>query len=74
MADDPKFFDKRVAHRYLRKGLLDEKEYRRHLESLPDLAERAEDVQATFEAGATPRPPGIPAPSGANGVPADVEE
>jgi hypothetical protein len=51
MADQPenKLVDKRVAHRYVRKGLLDEKEYERHVKGLPDLAERAVPVEASFE-------------------------
>jgi hypothetical protein len=55
-AIDPKLLDKRVAQRYLRKGALDEKEYRKHLEALPDLAEQAEEIEAEFEASAAPRP------------------
>ncbi len=46
---DPKFFDKRVVQRYLRKGKLDEKEYERILRSLPDLADRAIPVESEFE-------------------------
>jgi hypothetical protein len=62
MADaiDPKLLDKRVAQRYLRKGRLDEKQYQRHLESLPDLADAAEEVESEFQATAPPRPPGAP--------------
>jgi hypothetical protein len=41
--------DKRVVHRYLRKGLVDEKELERHLRSLPDLAEQAVPVEASIE-------------------------
>jgi hypothetical protein len=55
-----KLLDKRVAQRYLRKGLLDEKEWSKHLESLPDLADRAADVEARFEPTAAPRPTGEP--------------
>jgi hypothetical protein len=62
MADaiEPKLLDKRVAQRYLRKGSLDEKEYQRHLEALPDLAGEAEEVESEFQATAPPRPPGSP--------------
>ncbi|HSN92520.1 MAG TPA: hypothetical protein VLS93_14910 [Anaeromyxobacteraceae bacterium] len=51
MADQPenKVVDKRVAVRYLRKGLLDEKDYERHLKSLPDLADDAMPVEASIE-------------------------
>jgi hypothetical protein len=41
--------DKRVAHRYLRKGVLDEKDFERHLKSLPDLAEQAMPIEALME-------------------------
>jgi hypothetical protein len=51
MADQPenKTVDKRVAHRYLRKGVVDEKDYDRYLKSLPDLAEEAMPVEASIE-------------------------
>lgn len=46
MADtvDPKLIDRRTAERYLRSGLLDEKNYERYLKSLPDVADKAEPV------------------------------
>ncbi len=46
---DPKMFDKRVVQRFIKKGLLPEKELERHLKSLPDLAEQADQVEATIE-------------------------
>jgi len=51
MADEleTKLLDKRVAQRYVRKGRLDEKEWERHLKSLPDLADRAIPVESEFE-------------------------
>jgi hypothetical protein len=51
MADQPdnKVVDKRVVVRYLRKGLLDEKDYERHLKGLPDLAADAMPVEASIE-------------------------
>jgi hypothetical protein len=51
MADtlETRLLDKRVAHRYVRKGRLDEKEWERHLKSLPDLSERAIPVESEFE-------------------------
>ncbi len=51
MADpyENKTIDKRVVHRYLRKGLLDEKEYDKHLTGLPDLADQAAPVEASIE-------------------------
>jgi hypothetical protein len=51
MADpiENKLVDKRVAQRYLRKGVLDEKEYDRHLKALPDLADQALTIEASIE-------------------------
>jgi hypothetical protein len=51
MADpiETKLIDKRVAHRYVRKGTLDEKEFDKHLKSLPDLADQALTVEASME-------------------------
>ena len=42
--------DKRVVHRYLRKGVVDEKEYEKLTKSLPDLADRAMPIEASIEA------------------------
>jgi hypothetical protein len=54
MADetDRKLLDKRVAQRYLRKGVLDEKDYEKHLKGLPDLADQAVPVESDLEASA----------------------
>jgi hypothetical protein len=51
MADQPdnRNVDKRVAHRYLRKGVVDEKDYEKYVKSLPDLAEQAMPVEASIE-------------------------
>jgi hypothetical protein len=51
MADqlDNRNVDKRVAHRYLRKGIVDEKDYDKYVKSLPDLAEQAMPVEASIE-------------------------
>lgn len=51
MADQPsdRNIDKRVVHRYVRKGIVDEKEYEKHLKTLPDLAEKAAPVEASIE-------------------------
>jgi hypothetical protein len=51
MADphENKTIDKRVVHRYVRKGIVDEKEYDKHLKNLPDLAEQAAPVEASIE-------------------------
>jgi hypothetical protein len=44
----PKYLDRRVVERYVKKGLVDEKEYARLLKTLPDLAEKAETVDTEF--------------------------
>lgn len=44
-----KTIDKRVVHRYVRKGIVDEKDYERHLKALPDVAEQAVPVEASIE-------------------------
>jgi hypothetical protein len=51
MADqlDDKTVDKRTAHRYVRKGVVDEKDYEKYVKSLPDLAEQAMPVEASIE-------------------------
>ncbi len=46
---ETKYLDKRVVQRYVRKGTVDEKEYERHLKSLPDLEEKAVPVESEFE-------------------------
>ncbi len=43
-----RYLDRRVVERYLKKGLLDEKEYGRYLRSLDDLAEKAGSVETEF--------------------------
>jgi hypothetical protein len=40
--------DRRVVERYIKRGLLDEKDYARHLKSLEDLAEKAGNVETEF--------------------------
>jgi hypothetical protein len=50
MADiETKQIDKRVAHRYVRKDILDEKEWEKHLKSLPDLEAQALPLEASME-------------------------
>ncbi len=41
--------DKRVVHRYVRKGIVDEKDYDKLLKSLPDLADQAVAIEAAME-------------------------
>jgi hypothetical protein len=52
MADqfENKQIDKRVVHRYLKKGIVDEKDYDRLQKGLPDLADRAMPIEASIEA------------------------
>jgi hypothetical protein len=51
MADsiENKHVDKRVALRYVRKGVVEEKDYEKYLKSLPDLADQALTVEASME-------------------------
>lgn len=51
MADslENKLVDKRVAHRYVRKGIVEEKDWEKHVRSLPDLADRALPVEVLME-------------------------
>ncbi len=44
-----KLVDKRVVHRYVEKGLVDEKELEQHLRKLPDLADQAVEVESEIE-------------------------
>lgn len=46
---DRKLVDKRVAQRYLKKGRLDEKDYEKHIKSLPDLAEQAIPIESALD-------------------------
>jgi hypothetical protein len=41
--------DKRVVHRYVRKGIVDDKEYERFTKALPDLADKAMPIEASIE-------------------------
>ncbi|EPX62380.1 hypothetical protein D187_008568 [Cystobacter fuscus DSM 2262] len=51
MADamDPKHLDKRTVERYLRSGQLDETSYKRHIEGLPDVAEKSVPVETLMQ-------------------------
>jgi hypothetical protein len=50
MADfENKQIDKRVVLRYLRKGIVDEREYERHLKGLDDRADDAMPVEAALD-------------------------
>lgn len=41
--------DKRVVSRYVKKSIIDEKDYEKHLKSLPDLADQAMAIEAAME-------------------------
>jgi hypothetical protein len=43
-----RYLDRRVVERYVKKGILDEKDYQRHLKSLEDLSENAGSVETEF--------------------------
>lgn|GEM_PF-1474946 len=43
-----KYLDRRVVERYIKKGMVDEKEFARLLKTLPDLAETASKVDTEF--------------------------
>ncbi len=51
MADqfENKQLDKRVVHRYVRKNIVDEKDYAQHLKALPDLADQAVAIEAAID-------------------------
>ena len=44
-----KLVDRRTVARYLRKGIVDEKDYEKLLKSLPDVADQAVPVEAAME-------------------------
>ena len=51
---DNKVIDRRVVKRYVRKGIVDEKEYAAYLKALPDLADQA--LAGRVGHGRRPRP------------------
>ena len=46
---ETKQIDKRVVARYLRKGIVDEKEYAAHLKALPDLEGQVLSMDAALD-------------------------
>jgi hypothetical protein len=44
-----KQIDKRVVHRYIRKGVVEEKDFLAHLKALPDLEDQALAVDAALD-------------------------
>lgn len=43
-----RYLDRRVVERYMKKGLLDEKDYQKYLKALDDLSEKAGNVETEF--------------------------
>ena len=41
MQDNEKFFDVRVSKRYIKEGEITQKDYEKHIKSLPDVSEKA---------------------------------
>ena len=46
---ETKLIDRRVVKRYVRKGIVDEKDYAALLKALPDLAENALPVESAMD-------------------------
>jgi hypothetical protein len=46
-----RYLDRRTVERYLKRGMIDEKEYARYLKSLEDLSENAGSVETEFTSG-----------------------
>jgi hypothetical protein len=46
---ETKLIDRRVVKRYVRKGIVDEKDYAAWLKSLPDLADQALPVESAMD-------------------------
>lgn len=48
---DVKTLDRRLAERMIRNGQITQEQWDKHLQSLPDDAEKGEDLETEFEAG-----------------------
>jgi len=46
---DDRQYDLRTLDRYLRDGKISDEEYQKHLDQLPDVAEKAATIESTFE-------------------------
>ena len=46
---NPKHLDKRTAERYQRSGQVDEDAYKKHLEELPDVADKAVPIDTQMD-------------------------
>jgi nitrogen regulatory protein PII-like uncharacterized protein len=44
-----KVIDRRTVARYLRKGIVDERDFEKYLKALPDLADQAVPIEAAME-------------------------
>lgn len=51
MAVKDRTFDTRTLETHLRDGIVTREEYEKHLEALPDVAEKGESMDAEFVAG-----------------------
>ena len=49
-----KYLDQRTVERYVKKGIVEEKELARIHKALPDLAEQAEKVETEYDDGLGP--------------------
>jgi hypothetical protein len=46
---DPRYTDKRTIDRYIKTGMIDEKEYEKHVKNLPDVAEKGMAVESVLD-------------------------
>lgn len=46
---NPKHLDKRTAERYQRSGQVDEEAYKKHLEELPDVADKSVPIETLMD-------------------------
>jgi hypothetical protein len=56
MSEEIKYLDRRTVARYIARGQISEKDYEKHLKSLPDVEEKATPVTSTL-AGEEPAEP-----------------
>jgi hypothetical protein len=54
--EDPRFWDVRTVERRIRRGLINRKDYEKHLKSLPDAADKAQPIELVDE---EPEPPEV---------------
>jgi hypothetical protein len=46
---DPRYTDKRTIDRYIKTGMIDEKEYEKHVKNLPDVSEKGMAVESVLD-------------------------